>query len=97
MKTTQHVVYKSTVVLNKYRLLYTTNVPAYIWYVVIWNQTLCLLQMVIPFLLSRQQGEELDQNTYGVRNRQQNVNASLEVCIFWLVCLISTSTVVGIY
>ena len=50
--------------------------------------------MVIPLLLSRQQGEELDQNTYGVRNRRQNVYASLEVCIFWLGCLISTTTVV---
>ena len=71
----------------------------YIWYqyVVIWNQTLCLLQMVIPLLLSRQQGEELDQNTYseyGVRNRRQNVYDSLEVCIFSLGCLISTTTVV---
>ena len=43
------------------------------------------------FLLSRQQGEELDQNTYGVRNRRQNVYASLEVCIFWLGCLINTT------
>ena len=58
---------------------------------------LCLLQMVTPLLLSRQQGEELDQNTYGVRNRRQNVCASLEVCIFWLGCLISTTTVVGTY
>ena len=32
-----------------------------VWYVVIWNQALCLLQMVIPLLLCRQQGEELDQ------------------------------------
>ena len=52
--------------------------------------------MVIPLLLSRQQGEELDQNMYGVRNRRQNVYASLEaVCIFWLGCLISTTTTVG--
>ena len=58
---------------------------------------MCLLQMVIPLLLSRQQGEELDQNTYGVRNRRQNVYVSLEVCIFWLGCLISTTTVVGTY
>ena len=66
-----------------------------IWHVVIWYQTLCLLQMVIPLLLSRQQGEQLDQNTYGMRNRRQNVYASLEVCIFWVGCLMSTTTVVG--
>ena len=77
----------SVVVLNKYRLLYTTNVPVYGMYV-------CLLQMVIPLLLSRQQGEELDQNTYGVRNRRQKVYASLEVCKFWLGYLISTATTV---
>ena len=58
----QYVVYKSTT-LNKYRLLYTHQ-RTFIWYVVIWNQTLCLLQTVISLLLSRQQGEELDQNTY---------------------------------
>ena len=54
--------------------------------------------MVIPLLLlSRQHGEELDQNTYGVWNRRQNVYASLKVCIFWHGCLISTTTVVGTY
>ena len=49
------------------------------------------------FLLCRKQGEELDQNTYGMRNRRQNVYASPEMCVFWLGCLISTTTVVGAY
>ena len=52
-----------------------------------WNQTLFLLQTVMPLVLSHQQGEELDQNTYAVQNRRQNVYASLEVCIFLLGCL----------
>ena len=34
---------------------------------------------------------------HGVRNHRQNVYASPEVCIFWLDCLISTTTVVGTY
>ena len=38
----------------------------------------------MPLLLSRQQGEELDQNTYGVRNRRQSVYPSLEVkCVYF--------------
>ena len=49
----QDVVNKSTV-LNKYRLLYTHQRTC-IWYVVIWNQTLCWLQTVIPLLLSNKE------------------------------------------
>ena len=49
------------------------------------------------FAASPTRREELDQNTYRVRNRRQNVYATLEVCIFWLGCLISTTTVVGTY
>ena len=52
-----------------------------IWYEVIWNQTLGLLQVVITLLLCCQQGEELDQNMYGMGNRRKNVDASSEVCM----------------
>ena len=34
-----------------------------IWYVIMWKQTLYLLQMVIPLLLFHQQGEELHGKT----------------------------------
>ena len=36
-------------------------------------------------------------NTFGMRNPRQNGCFSLEVCIFWLGCLICTTTVVGTY
>ena len=79
----QYVVYKSTV-LSKYRLLYT-------------------MYMVRSYMESDSM-LVADGNTTSavsptrrVRNRRQNVYASLEVCIFWIGCLISTTTVVGTY
>ena len=48
-------------------------------YVVMWNETLHLLQMVKPLLLCRQQGEELHEKTCGMRNCRRNFYASLEV------------------
>ena len=56
----------------------------YILYVVMWNQTLyLLLQMMIPLLLCRQQGRRgAHKKTYGIRKRQRNVYASLEVWMF---------------
>ena len=45
--------------------------PAYMLYIVMWNQTLYLLQIMIPLLLCRQQGEEPTKRhtRYGMRNR----------------------------
>ena len=42
-------------------------------------ETLYLLQMVTPLLLCRQQGEELQEITFGMGNRRRSVYASLEV------------------
>ena len=54
------------------------------------ESTLYVLQIMIPLLLCRKQGEELQEMTYGMRNRQRDVYASLEVWMPWLGCLSTT-------
>ena len=95
-KVQDSVVYKSTA-LNKSTDCSTP--PAYILYMICShmesNSVLVAGGDTTSALSPTRRGARL--NTYGMRNRRQNVYVSPEICAYWVGCLISTTTFVGTY